>query len=137
MHKTTTSGPNCLSRRFPPGVLNCLPSTGPIGGAALSRHKDVDKIAFTGSTATGRKILEAAAQSNLKKVTLELGGKSPHLIFASADLDKAAEQAVLGIMYNMGQDCCGGNEIGVQNATQLSNNATRYRLQDLCGSLNI
>lgn len=73
---------------------------------------DVDKIAFTGSTATGRKILQAAAQSNLKKVTLELGGKSPHLIFASADLDKAAEQAVLGIMYNMGQDCCGGQEIG-------------------------
>ncbi|KAG8907975.1 aldehyde dehydrogenase (NAD(P)(+)) ald5, partial [Tulasnella sp. 408] len=96
---------------FPPGVLNCLPSTGPIGGAALSRHKDVDKIAFTGSTATGRKILEAAAQSNLKKVTLELGGKSPHLVFASADLDKAAEKAVLGIMYNMGQDCCGGSRI--------------------------
>ncbi|KAG8955661.1 aldehyde dehydrogenase (NAD(P)(+)) ald5 [Tulasnella sp. 424] len=97
---------------FPPGVLNCLPSTGPIGGAALSRHMDVDKIAFTGSTVTGRKILQAAAQSNLKKVTLELGGKSPHLIFASADLDKAAEQAVSGIMYNMGQDCCGGQEIG-------------------------
>ncbi|KAG8916957.1 aldehyde dehydrogenase (NAD(P)(+)) ald5 [Tulasnella sp. 418] len=94
---------------FPPGVLNCVPSTGPVGGAALSAHEDVDKIAFTGSTATGRKILEAAAKSNLKKVTLELGGKSAHLIFPSADLDQAAKHAALGIFYNMGQDCTAGN----------------------------
>lgn len=97
-----------IAHRFPPGVLNCLPSTGAIGGAALSYHNDVDKIAFTGSTATGRKIMEAAAKSNLKKVTLELGGKSPHLVFASADLDKAAEHAAAGILSNMGQDCTAG-----------------------------
>lgn len=73
---------------FPPGVLNTVPSLGSVGGAALSAHKDVDKIAFTGSTVTGRKIMTAAAQSNLKKVSLELGGKSPQLIFESADLDQ-------------------------------------------------
>jgi len=74
----------------------------------------VDKVAFTGSTLTGRKIMEAAAKSNLKKVSLELGGKSPHLVFASADLEKAAEHAVLGIMSNMGQDCCAGSRVYVQ-----------------------
>ncbi|QRW05575.1 aldehyde dehydrogenase family protein [Ceratobasidium sp. AG-Ba] len=73
---------------FPPGVLNCVPSLGPVGGAALSEHHDVDKIAFTGSTVTGRKIMQAAATSNLKKVTLELGGKSPNIVFPSADLEQ-------------------------------------------------
>ena len=58
--------------RFPPGVINTIPSLGPVGGAALSSHKDVDKIAFTGSTVTGRKIMEAAAKSNLKKVCIAL-----------------------------------------------------------------
>jgi len=73
---------------FPPGVINTVPSLGAIGGAALASHPDVDKIAFTGSTITGRKIMEAAAKSNLKKVSLELGGKSPHIVFESADLDQ-------------------------------------------------
>ncbi|KAJ7851369.1 NAD-aldehyde dehydrogenase [Mycena leptocephala] len=73
---------------FPPGVLNTIPSLGAVGGAALAAHPDVDKVAFTGSTLTGRKIMEAAAKSNLK-VTLELGGKSPHLIFESCDMDQA------------------------------------------------
>ncbi|KAG9004099.1 aldehyde dehydrogenase (NAD(P)(+)) ald5 [Tulasnella sp. JGI-2019a] len=94
---------------FPPGVLNCLPSTGPVGGAALAEHMEVDKIAFTGSTITGRKIMEASAKSNLKKVTLELGGKSPNIVFPSADLDKAAEVVSAGIMSNMGQDCTAGS----------------------------
>jgi len=73
---------------FPPGVLNTVPSVGSVGGAALAAHLDVDKVAFTGSTITGRKIMEAAAKSNLKKVSLELGGKSPHIIFESADLEQ-------------------------------------------------
>ncbi|KAL9712626.1 hypothetical protein Ac2012v2_003863 [Leucoagaricus gongylophorus] len=72
---------------FPPGVINTVPSHGPVGGAALAAHPDVDKVAFTGSTITGRKIMEAAAKSNLKKVSLELGGKSPYLVFESADLE--------------------------------------------------
>lgn len=69
-------------------MLNTVPSLGPVGGAAISTHKDIDKVAFTGSTVTGRKIMEAASKSNLKKVSLELGGKSPHLVFESADIDQ-------------------------------------------------
>jgi len=99
---------------FPPGVLNTVPSLGPVGGAALAAHPDVDKIAFTGSTLTGRKIMEAAAKSNLKKVSLELGGKSPHLVFESADLEQAASWAALGICYNSGQDCTAGSRVYVQ-----------------------
>jgi len=101
---------------FPPGVVNTIPSLGSVGGAALSTHRDVDKVAFTGSTVTGRKILEAAAKSNLKKVSLELGGKSPHLIFESADLDQAANWACLGILYNTGQDCTAGSRLYVQDS---------------------
>ncbi|KAG6378821.1 aldehyde dehydrogenase domain-containing protein [Boletus reticuloceps] len=101
---------------FPPGVVNTIPSLGPVGGAALSAHRDVDKVAFTGSTATGRKIMEAAAKSNLKKVSLELGGKSPQLIFESADLDQAANWACLGILYNTGQDCTAGSRLYVQDS---------------------
>jgi aldehyde dehydrogenase (NAD+) len=73
---------------FPPGVINTIPSLGSVGGAALAAHKGVDKVAFTGSTITGRKVMEAAAKSNLKKVSLELGGKSPHLIFESANIEQ-------------------------------------------------
>ncbi|EIN10716.1 NAD-aldehyde dehydrogenase [Punctularia strigosozonata HHB-11173 SS5] len=101
---------------FPPGVINTVPSLGGVGGAALSSHKDVDKVAFTGSTVTGRKIMEAAAKSNLKKVSLELGGKSPHIVFESADLDQAANWAALGILYNTGQDCTAGSRLFVQDS---------------------
>jgi len=101
---------------FPPGVVNTVPSFGSVGGAALSAHPDVDKVAFTGSTVTGRKIMEAAAKSNLKKVSLELGGKSPHLIFESCDLDQAANWAALGICYNTGQDCTAGSRVYVQDS---------------------
>nr|GAT54025.1 NAD-aldehyde dehydrogenase [Mycena chlorophos] len=103
---------------FPPGVINVVNSYGAVGGAALSSHMDIDKIAFTGSTATGRKIMEAAAKSNLKKVSLELGGKSPHLIFESCDLDQAASWAALGICYNSGQDCTAGSRVYVQESIQ-------------------
>ncbi|TDL29623.1 aldehyde dehydrogenase [Rickenella mellea] len=101
---------------FPPGVVNTVPSLGHIGGAALAVHSDVDKVAFTGSTVTGRKIMESAAKSNLKKVSLELGGKSPHLIFESADLEQAANWAALGIFYNTGQDCTAGSRLYVQES---------------------
>lgn len=100
---------------FPPGVVNTVPSLGTVGGAAISSHFDVDKVAFTGSTVTGRKIMEAAAKSNLKKVSLELGGKSPHLVFESADLDQASAWAALGICYNSGQDCTAGSRVYVQD----------------------
>ncbi|KAL4075938.1 aldehyde dehydrogenase domain-containing protein [Scleroderma yunnanense] len=100
---------------YPPGVVNTIPSLGSIGGAALSSHMGVDKVAFTGSTLTGRKIMEAAARSNLKKVSLELGGKSPHLIFESANLELAANWACLGILFNTGQDCTAGSRLYVQD----------------------
>ncbi|KZV75147.1 NAD-aldehyde dehydrogenase [Peniophora sp. CONT] len=101
---------------FPPGVINTIPSLGSVGGAALAAHKDVDKVAFTGSTITGRRIMEAAARSNLKKVSLELGGKSPNIVFESADLEQAANWAAMGILYNTGQDCTAGSRVYVQNS---------------------
>ncbi|KAF9063503.1 aldehyde dehydrogenase domain-containing protein [Rhodocollybia butyracea] len=101
---------------FPAGVINTVPSLGSVGGAALSAHPDVDKIAFTGSTITGRKIMEAAAKSNLKKVSLELGGKSPQLIFESADLEQAAKWAALGMCFNTGQDCIAGSRLYIQDS---------------------
>ncbi|KAG8769831.1 aldehyde dehydrogenase (NAD(P)(+)) ald5 [Serendipita sp. 397] len=99
---------------FPPGVINCVPAMGSVGGAALAAHPGVNKVAFTGSTLTGRKIMEAAAKSNLKKVSLELGGKSPSLVFESADLEQAASWALMGGLYNSGQDCTCGSRIYVQ-----------------------
>ena len=78
-----------LEAGFPPGVVNMLPGYGPTAGQAISRHMDIDKVAFTGSTEVGHLIMEAAAQSNLKRVTLELGGKSPNIVFADTDLDAA------------------------------------------------
>src|SRR5688572_8765463 len=76
---------------FPDGVINVVPGYGPTAGAALSGHMDVDKIAFTGEHTTGQIIMEAAAKSNLKRVTLELGGKSPNIVLADADIDAAVE----------------------------------------------
>jgi aldehyde dehydrogenase (NAD+) len=102
-----------LEAGFPDGVVNLLPGFGS-AGAAIARHMDVDKVAFTGSTETGRLILEAAAKSNLKKVTLELGGKSPNIIFHDTDLDEAVEGAHLGIFSNQGQVCCAGSRVFVE-----------------------
>lgn len=101
---------------FPPGVFNCVPALGSVGGAALAAHPGVDKIAFTGSTVTGRKIMEAAARSNLKKVSLELGGKSASLVFESADLEQTASWALMGGLYNTGQDCTCGSRVYVQSS---------------------
>ncbi|KAG6840184.1 hypothetical protein C0991_008382, partial [Blastosporella zonata] len=83
---------------FPPGSVNILTGYGHTVGAAISSHLDIDKVAFTGSTLVGRKVMEAAAKSNLKQVTLELGGKSPNIIFNDADLDHAVNWSALGIL---------------------------------------
>ncbi|KAF5371651.1 hypothetical protein D9758_003559 [Tetrapyrgos nigripes] len=99
---------------FPPGVINIVNGYGPTVGSSLSSHPLITKIAFTGSTVTGRKIQEAAAKSNLKVVTLELGGKSPNIIFDDADLEQAIKWAGVGIFTNMGQACCAGSRIFVQ-----------------------
>ena len=84
---------------FPPGVFNLLTGYGPIAGAAISSHMKIEKVAFTGSTLVRRKIMEAAAKSNLKRVTLKLGGKSPNMIFDDADLDQAVNWASHGLLY--------------------------------------
>jgi aldehyde dehydrogenase (NAD+) len=103
-----------LEAGFPPGVVNLLPGYGPTAGAALARHMDVDKVAFTGSTEVGHLILEASAKSNLKRVTLELGGKSPNIVFADADLDQAIEGAHFALFFNQGQCCCAGSRLFVE-----------------------
>ncbi|CAL1265890.1 unnamed protein product [Larinioides sclopetarius] len=99
---------------FPPGVVNIVPGFGPTAGGALASHKGVDKIAFTGSTEVGQIVMEAAAKSNLKRVTLELGGKSPNIIFKDADLDNAIQSSHVGLFFNQGQCCCAGTRIFVE-----------------------
>jgi len=99
---------------FPDGVVNMLPGYGPTAGAAISRHMDVDKVAFTGSTEVGHLIMEAAAQTNLKRVTLELGGKSPNIVFADADMDAAIEGSHFALFFNQGQCCCAGSRVFVE-----------------------
>ena len=101
---------------FPEGVVNLLPGLGPTAGAAIARHMDVDKVAFTGSAEVGRLILEAAAKSNLKRVTLELGGKSPNIVFADTELDEAVEGAHIGLFSNQGQVCCAGSRVFVEES---------------------
>jgi aldehyde dehydrogenase (NAD+) len=99
---------------FPEGVVNLLPGFGPTAGAAIASHMDVDKVAFTGSTEVGHLIMEAAAKSNLKRVSLELGGKSPNIVFADVDLDEAVEGAHFGLFFNHGQCCCAGSRVFVE-----------------------
>ncbi|XP_052183249.1 benzaldehyde dehydrogenase, mitochondrial-like [Diospyros lotus] len=94
---------------LPPGVLNIISGFGPTAGAAIASHMDVDKVAFTGSTDTGKIVLELAAKSNLKPVTLELGGKSPFIVCEDADVDKAVELAHFALFFNQGQCCCAGS----------------------------
>jgi aldehyde dehydrogenase (NAD+) len=101
---------------FPDGVINVVPGYGPTAGAAVSGHMGIDKVAFTGETTTGKIILTAAAQSNLKRVTLELGGKSPNVVFADADLDAAIEGAYFGLFFNQGQCCVAGSRLFVQES---------------------
>lgn len=102
---------------FPPGVINILPGFGATAGAAIAAHMDIDKVAFTGSTAVGRLIMTAAAQSNLKRVSLELGGKSPLVVFADAEsVDTAVDIAHAAIFSNHGQNCCAGSRTYVQDS---------------------
>ena len=99
---------------FPDGVVNIVPGFGETAGAALAAHPGVDKVAFTGSTEVGKLILQAAA-GNLKKVSLELGGKSPNVVFADVDLDAAIAGAASAIFFNHGQCCCAGSRLYVEN----------------------
>lgn len=100
---------------IPDGVVNVVPGYGPTAGAAITAHMGVDKVAFTGEYTTGQIIMEAAAKSNLKRVTLELGGKSPNVVFADADLDAAVEGAYFGLFFNQGQCCCAGSRLFVED----------------------
>lgn len=95
-----------FSLGFPPGVVNVLSGYGPTAGAAITEHPDVDKVAFTGSTDVGKLIMQAAGKSNLKHVSLELGGKSPLVVFDDADLDVAVQEASDFCFINQGQTCC-------------------------------
>ena len=98
---------------FPPGVVNVLNGYGKDAGAAIASHLDIDKIAFTGSTSTGKQIMKTASV-NMKNITLETGGKSPLLVFDDADLEQAAKWAHIGIMSNMGQICTATSRVLVQ-----------------------
>src|SRR5271163_1851302 len=100
---------------IPDGVVNIVPGYGETAGAALAAHPDVDKVAFTGSTEVGKLILQAAA-GNLKKVSLELGGKSPNVVFGDADLKFATRGAASAIFFNQGQTCCAGSRLFIEKS---------------------
>jgi aldehyde dehydrogenase (NAD+) len=108
-------GEMALAAGIPAGVLNVVPGFGKTAGAALVEHSGVDKVTFTGSPAVGRQILRAAA-GNLKRVTLELGGKSANIIFPGADLDAAVKASSSGIFFNSGQVCSAGSRILVHDS---------------------
>lgn len=109
-------GQLCLDVGIPAGVVNIVTGTGAVAGQALADHPDVNIISFTGSTAVGKRIMAAAAGSNLKRVVLELGGKSPVLVFADADLDRAAKVIVGEITFKSGQYCAAGSRVFVQRS---------------------
>ncbi|MEO1496295.1 MAG: aldehyde dehydrogenase family protein [Planctomycetota bacterium] len=100
---------------FPPGVINVVPGFGPTAGAALTKHPQIDKIAFTGEGATA-KLIQQNAIDTFKRVTFELGGKSPNVVFADADLDAAVDGAHFALYFNQGQCCCAGSRLYVQDA---------------------
>jgi aldehyde dehydrogenase (NAD+)/phenylacetaldehyde dehydrogenase len=104
-----------LDAGLPAGVFNCIPGMGEEAGAALVRHPGVDKIAFTGSTEVGRSVMRESA-ATLKKISLELGGKSPNIVFADADLDAAARGALTGIFYGKGEVCAAGSRLLVERS---------------------
>lgn len=118
---------------LPPGVLNIVPGFGATAGAAMAAHRGIDKISFTGSTAVGRQILQASA-GNLKKVSLELGGKSPNIVFPDADIDRALSVAVETMCRNSGQICSAGTRLFVheslhdQASEQVSRIAATYKV---------
>ncbi|WP_449277796.1 aldehyde dehydrogenase family protein [Leucobacter sp. GX24907] len=120
----------------PRGVVNVVTGFGADAGSAIVEHPDIDKVAFTGSTVTGRKVLHGSADSNLKRVSLELGGKSPNIVFADADLDQAIQGVARGIFGNMGQNCTAGSRVLVERSVyprvveELSRRADSLRIGD-------
>jgi len=120
---------------LPPGVVNIVTGYGSTVGAAMSGHMGIDKVSFTGSTAVGKQIL-AASVGNLKRTTLELGGKTPNIIFADADLEKAIPRAVLGFTMNSGQICSAGTRIFVQESIldEVTEKITRFAAAQKVGS---
>ena len=102
---------------FPEGVVNIVPGYGETAGAALASHPGIDKVAFTGSTEVGKLIAKAAAD-NLTKVSLELGGKAPNIVFADADIEQAVNGAMMGIFFNQGQVCCAGSRLFVEEGVK-------------------
>jgi aldehyde dehydrogenase (NAD+) len=109
-------GELAIEAGFPPGVVNIV-TGGPETGAAIVRHKDIDKVAFTGSTSVGKEIMRSAADT-LKRVTLELGGKSPNIVFADSDIDSAVKGAINGIFYGKGEVCNAGSRLFVETKIQ-------------------
>src|SRR6195256_2794776 len=102
---------------FPEGVVNIVPGYGETAGAALAAHPGIDKVAFTGSTEVGKVIAKAAAD-NLTKVSLELGGKAPNIVFADADIEQAVSGAMMSIFFNQGQVCCAGSRLFVEEGVK-------------------
>src|SRR5881296_514315 len=102
---------------FPEGVVNIIPGYGETAGAALASHPGIDKVAFTGSTEVGKLIAKATAE-NLTKVSLELGGKAPNIVFADADMEQAVNGAMMGIFYGQGQVCCAGSRLFVEEGVR-------------------
>lgn len=102
-----------LEAGVPPGVVNIVPGYGPTAGAAIARHMGIDKVTFTGSTEVGREVVKASA-GNMKRISMELGGKSPNIVFADADLDAAAKGIFMGIFYNQGQCCSAGSRVFIE-----------------------
>ncbi len=102
---------------FPEGVVNIVPGFGETAGAALAAHPGIDKVAFTGSTEVGKLIAKAAAE-NLTKVSLELGGKAPNVVFADADMEQAVNGAMMSIFFNQGQVCCAGSRLFVEEGVK-------------------
>ena len=110
-------GELALEAGVPPGVFNVVPGFGEEAGKALALHPDVDLITFTGSTEVGRLMLRYAAESNLKRVALECGGKTPQVVFADADLEAAAYGIAWGIYYNSGETCHAGSRLIVHDVS--------------------
>jgi aldehyde dehydrogenase (NAD+) len=103
---------------LPPGVVNVVPGYGPTAGAAIASHPDIDKVAFTGSTEVGKLVMKMAAESNLKRVSLELGGKAPNIIFADSDMEAAVQGTMRGIFFNQGEVCCAGSRLFLEESIQ-------------------
>jgi len=123
----------CQQAGVPPGVVNVVPGYGETAGAALAAHPDVDKVAFTGSHLTGQKIV-AASNGNLKRVSLELGGKSPDIVFADADLDAAVPGAAMAVFANSGQICSAGTRLFVGSRCMRSSPPVSPPTARRCGS---